>query len=280
MKLTYRQVLSRPDADGRCRVVLDVAWDCLRAKLATGVSCLPAHFSPEARQVVMRKGPDHTRLNNELAKVEATVNAVFTHASADNTPVTEAQLVAAGRAALGKKPIGTRAEPAPAATAPEFYALWQADHPGQTANSARRYKQVVGHLEAYQKGWPLLKLTRKDLLERSFVRVQYVRGEPTETVLPLYKVITTHTARHTGADLVMLGSGGDSNLKEKALGHAGVYGHDALERYGPALLQAWEKVLGAVGATEKNAPSLAGIVHQSTPSSSGGGMVIRRVSYR
>ena len=60
-------------------------------------------------------------------------------------------------------------------------------------------------------------LARVAQLIRPFVRVQYVRGEAIEEVLPLYKVITTHTARHTGADLLMLGSGGDSNLKEKAL---------------------------------------------------------------
>ncbi|MDO7849949.1 hypothetical protein Q5H92_26555 [Hymenobacter sp. M29] len=443
MKLTYRQVLSRPDADGRCRVVLDVAWDGQRAKLVTGVSCRPAHFSPEARQVVMRKDPDATRLNNELAKVETAVNAVFTLASAESRPVTEAELLAAARAALGKKPAGKRAAvEVPVATTPQdFYALWQTENPGQTYNSARRYRQVVGHLEAYHPAWPVLALTRKDLLDylahlaalglvdstvskhikflrecfrlggkvlpawlkiktrygrapalqpaelralmaleltdddlreeaalftfqtllllrdsdlralrphhvapvdlpgypatpvlgfhqaktgdevrlplppaaaaiwqrwagrppipaqqersrrmkqlarmakltRPFVRVRYVRNEPVETVLPLYKVVSTHTARHTGADMVMLGSGGDSNLKEKALGHAGVYGHDALERYGPALLKAWEKVLGAVGATEKNAPTLPGIVHQAVPSQGGGGVLIRRVSYR
>jgi len=438
MKLTYRQIQSRPDADGPCRVVLDVAWDGQRAKLATGVSCLPAHFSPEARQVA-RKDPAHTRLNNELSKVGTAVSNIFTLASAQSRPVTEAELVAAVRQALGKKPAGQKVPAAPVAVTPtDFYALWQAENPGQTYNSARRYRQVIGHLEAYQPSWPVLGLTRKGLLEylahlaalglvdstvskhikflrecfrlagqvlpawlkiktrygrapalqqvelhalmaleftdedlraeaalftfqtllllrdsdllavrshhvalvdlpgypatpvltfhqaktgdevrvplppaaaaiwqacrgvlavptqqernrrmkqlarvaqliRPFVRVQYVRGEATEEVLPLYKVITTHTARHTGADLFMLGSGGDSNLKEKALGHAGVYGHDALERYGPALLQAWEKVLGA---PEKNAPSLAGVVHYAAPSNGTGGMVIRRVSYR
>jgi integrase len=440
MKLTYRQILSRPDAEGRCRIVLDVAWDGQRAKLATGVGCLPAHFSPEARQVVMRKDPDHTRLNNELAKVEGAVNTVFTLASAESRPVTEAALVAAARAALGKKPAGKRAVPEVAApvTAQDFYALWQAENPGQTYNSARRYRQVVGHLEAYHPKWKLTELTRKDFLEylahlaalglvdstvskhvkflrecfrlagkalpawlkikirygrapalqqaefrallalelpdedlraeaalfsfqtllllrdsdlralrphhvttvdlpgypatpvltfhqtktgdevrlplppaaaaiwyrwkgvlpvpsqqernrrmkqlarvaqltRPFVRVQYVRDEVSELVLPLYKVITTHTARHTGADLLMLGSGGDSNLKEKALGHAGVYGHDALERYGPALLRAWEKVLGAPA---ENAPTLAGTVHHPAPSKEAEGVVFRRVSYR
>ncbi len=55
--------------------------------------------------------------------------------------------------------------------------------------------------------------------------------------------------------MIMLGSGGDSNLKEKALGHAGVYGHDAPERYGPAMLAAWKTVLGA---NVKNAPKYTG----------------------
>ena len=104
-------------------------------------------------------------------------------------------------------------------------------------------------------------LARVAQLTRAFVRVQYVREEPVETVLPLYKVITTHTARHTGADLVMLGSGGDSNLKEKALGHAGFYGHDALEHYGPALLHAWKVVL----STGKNDNTTAGIVPHPAP---------------
>jgi integrase len=82
-------------------------------------------------------------------------------------------------------------------------------------------------------------------LMRDFVRVRFVQGVPVEEVLPLWKVVTTHTARHTGADMIMLGSGGNSSLKEKALGHAAVYGHDALERCGPALLEAWQNVLGA-----------------------------------
>jgi integrase len=82
-------------------------------------------------------------------------------------------------------------------------------------------------------------------LTRDFVRVRFVQGVPVEEVHPLWKVVTTHTAQHTGADMVMLGSNGNSDLKEKALGHAKVYGHDALERYGPALLEAWQKVLGA-----------------------------------
>jgi integrase len=106
-------------------------------------------------------------------------------------------------------------------------------------------------------------------LTRDFVRVRYVQGEATEEVVPLWQVVTTHTARHTGADMIMLGSGGDSNLKEKALGHAVVYGHDALERYGPAMLEAWKVVLGA---KPKNAPKPSPIKSENTPKYTGGGM--------
>lgn len=111
-------------------------------------------------------------------------------------------------------------------------------------------------------------------LTRDFVRVRYVQGVATEEVVPLWQVITTHTARHTGADMIMLGSAGDSNLKEKALGHAGVYGHDALERYGPLLLQAWQVVLGA---PTKNAPKKAPSKAQNTPRPTGGGMLVRLI---
>lgn len=45
MKFTFRQLLSRPDREGRCRIVLDVSWDRQRLKLPTGVSCLPAYFT-------------------------------------------------------------------------------------------------------------------------------------------------------------------------------------------------------------------------------------------
>lgn len=97
-------------------------------------------------------------------------------------------------------------------------------------------------------------------LTRAFVRVRYLKSEAVEQVVPLWQVVTTHTARHTGADMVMLGSLGDSNLKEKALGHAGVYGHDALERYGPALLRAWSSVLSISEKDNTAAPNTPGSI--------------------
>lgn len=398
MKYTFRQVLSRPDRDGRCRIVLDVTWDSKREKLPTGVSCLPAHFNAAARRVVSTKDPDSGRLNAKLAAVVAKVEKAMLTAEA-----TEAEFE------VPRKPRAAKPSRPQPKYAQQFYDLWLEENPAQGPNGRRRYKQVVAHLEAYRAGWELLTLTRKEYLEyvahcaalglvdsttikhikflrecfrlvglvvpawlkmqvrygrspalqaselrqlialplfeqpaleverdmfllqtllllrdsdlrqlrphhvstlelpstgpqlvmslrqvktgdevrlplpplaatiwrryqgqlpvvaqqyrnrhmkqlmeragltRDFVRVRYVQGAATEDVVPLWQVITTHTARHTGADMVMLGSGGDANLKEKALGHAGVYGHDALERYGPLLLKAWEAVLGATG---------------------------------
>lgn len=83
-------------------------------------------------------------------------------------------------------------------------------------------------------------------LSREFVEVGFSGKTRTEQVQPLWQVITTHTARHTGAALLVLGSEGDQTLKEIALGHvsASVYGYDTLARYGPRLLEAWEVALG------------------------------------
>lgn len=86
-------------------------------------------------------------------------------------------------------------------------------------------------------------------LEREFVEVIFSGKARAEQVQPLWQVLTTHTARHTGAALLVLGSQGDQTLKEIALGHtsASVYGYDTLERYGPQLLRAWEAALATVG---------------------------------
>lgn len=83
-------------------------------------------------------------------------------------------------------------------------------------------------------------------LTREFVQVAFSGKQRTEQVLPLWQVLTTHTARHTGAALLVLGSEGDQTLKEIALGHvsASVYGYDTLERYGPRMLEAWQVGLG------------------------------------
>jgi integrase len=112
--------------------------------------------------------------------------------------------------------------------------------------------------------WPYLGTRNRRLkvlgkaagLERGFVEVIFAGKNRSEQVYPLWQVLTTHTARHTGAGLLVLGSEGDQILKKIALGHvsASVYGYDTLERYGPRLLDAWEVGLGPLPVLAGPAP--------------------------
>ena len=83
-------------------------------------------------------------------------------------------------------------------------------------------------------------------LTREVVVVAFSGKVKHEAVQPVWEALTTHSARHTGATLLTWASDGDQTLKELALGHVSdsVYGSDTVERYGPRLLVAWQKVLG------------------------------------
>jgi integrase len=83
-------------------------------------------------------------------------------------------------------------------------------------------------------------------LTREVVVVAFSGKTKHEAVLPVWDALTTHSARHTGATLLTWASDGDQTLKELALGHVSnsVYGSDSVERYGPRLLEAWQKILG------------------------------------
>ncbi|MGI4867489.1 MAG: hypothetical protein ACRYFZ_26455 [Janthinobacterium lividum] len=82
-------------------------------------------------------------------------------------------------------------------------------------------------------------------LTREVVTVAFSGKTKHEAVLPIWDALTTHSARHTGATLLTWASDGDQTLKELALGHVtdSVYGSDTVERYGPLLLDAWQKIL-------------------------------------
>jgi integrase len=411
MQYTFRQLTSRPDATGRCRVLLDVTWANQREKLATGVSCQPTNFAPEAKlgRTIAKAEPGSAGLNTKLAGLVAELTDLFNKADAHRQVVAKEQVLALVRKP-GKviEPITRPALDPLDTTFLNYYAQWQQEHPGSTSDALRRYQQVINHLEKYQPGltlrqfskplyfeylaylydaglsdatvsqhvkflriahrlaerhipaWlalrvkfgravslrveelqalasvelpehhqylhrererllfqTLLLLRDSDLrqlkphhvseqllpgigltpvlefhqvktghevrlplppaaaaiwqrwqgqvpvvaqqkrnayikeiaeaagLTRTFVRVRFRAGKAEEEPLPLWQAITTHTPRHTGADLVLWGSGGDQNLKEVALGHlagGSVYGYDTLDRYGPLFLQAWEKV--------------------------------------
>lgn len=407
MQYTFRQLTTRPDAQGRCRVLLDVTWEGHREKLATGVRCQPAHFAADAKlgRTIAKAEAGANNLNTRLAGLVADLTDLFNKAEANRLPVARDQVLA-----LVARPVAAGPPPAPEA-APDplltdLLRQWQDEHPQSSADGRRRWRQVAGHLEAYHPGlrvsqltkpfflgylnylnaqklsdstigknvsflraclrlaekhipswltvkvrqgrpvslrreeflqlaayrptlpsliqeqqrtlfqaqlllrdsdlrrlrayhiteqelagagrvlmlefhqkktgdevrlplpplaaaiwraWgyepPLISLQKRNEhikalaeaagLTRTFVRVRFRAGKPHEEPLPLHQVVSTHTPRHTGADLVLLGSQGDQNLKEAALGHTGgasVYGYDIVERYGPLFLQAWEQV--------------------------------------
>lgn len=110
MEYRFRQVLSRPDKERCYRIVFNITWDNKREKLATGVSCLSANFSPAARRVVSIKDPDSARLNAKLAGVVAKVEKAALSAAANDMDFEVPK-----KAAVKVLPK----------LAHKFYALWQ-----------------------------------------------------------------------------------------------------------------------------------------------------------
>ncbi len=85
-------------------------------------------------------------------------------------------------------------------------------------------------------------------LNREYVSVAFSGRTKHEHVMPVWEALHTHSARHTGAALLIWASDGDQTLKECALGHVSesVYGYDTVERYGPRLLDAWQRIFTEV----------------------------------
>ena len=117
--------------------------------------------------------------------------------------------------------------------------------PPAAASIWQRYGGQLPLASQQERNRRLKHLGRVAGLTREFVDVGFSGKVRTEEVLPVYKALSTHAARHTGADMLILGGEGDQTLKEIALGHVSdsVYGYDTLERYGPQLLKAWERIL-------------------------------------
>jgi hypothetical protein len=117
-----------------------------------------------ARQIITRKDTAHTRLNNELGKVETAVKDLFAHASLQAEPVTPDALMFAIKAVIGRKPTPS-AKPAASVPPPlilkKLHDYWRAENPHQGRRSDRRYKQVITHLEAFHPGFALDHLNRR-----------------------------------------------------------------------------------------------------------------------
>ncbi|GAB3294004.1 hypothetical protein [Hymenobacter tenuis] len=135
--------------------------------------------------------------------------------------------------------------------------------PPLAASIWRRYNGRLPVLDQSGRGKAIKKIAEIAGLTREFVKVQFSGKTKIEQVGPIWKFLGTHAARHTGADLLMLGSGADKDLKELALGHKmpSVYGYDSVERYGPAILDAWRAVLpSAIPLAKTEAANASGVI--------------------
>jgi hypothetical protein len=96
MQYTFRQLTSRPDSKGRCRVLLDVTWGNQREKLVTGVSCQPANFAPEAKlgRTIAKAEPGSPDMNTKLAGLVADIADLFNKALSHRQTVTRDQVLA------------------------------------------------------------------------------------------------------------------------------------------------------------------------------------------
>ena len=109
----------------------------------------------------------------------------------------------------------------------------------------QHYNGRLPVLSNWHRNQAIRELTEAVGLTREVTTVAFSGKIKHEAVLPIWDALTTHSARHTGATLLTWASDGDQTLKELALGHVSdsVYGSDTIERYGPRLLAAWEKIL-------------------------------------
>jgi|GEM_PF-1397301 len=86
-------------------------------------------------------------------------------------------------------------------------------------------------------------------LTRKFNIMHISGGAVTDKHRPVHEIITTHTARHTCASLLLEGSDGDKSLSSFVLGHTSKditdrYAKDKVRRVAPKVLAAWKEVLG------------------------------------
>lgn len=92
-------------------------------------------------------------------------------------------------------------------------------------------------------------VARRAGLTRLFNDVHVSGGRATDNYRPVHELISTHTARHTCAELVSEGGDDNQALAKFVLGHSEenvteVYAKAKARRLGPKILEAWQQVLG------------------------------------
>jgi len=86
-------------------------------------------------------------------------------------------------------------------------------------------------------------------LNRVFNQMRSSNGVIKNNYRPICELLSTHTARHTCASLLLEGSDGDKSLASFVLGHTSRdvtdrYAKDKVSRVAPKVLRAWQAVLG------------------------------------
>jgi hypothetical protein len=175
---TFRQLTSRPLADGRCRVFLDVAWSeqkkKLRTKLPTGVRTLPVHFNAAAKpgKIISTRDPNSSALNERLTSLLSDVQKTFTLAETLGQSVAPEQLLALANKEEAAAAAAAEVAPSSEPTFAQLYQLWKDEHPHSTPDALRRYKQVVDHLERFHPGIRLAQVTRAVFIKY----ISYLQG--------------------------------------------------------------------------------------------------------
>lgn len=112
-----------------------------------------------------------------------------------------------------------------------------------------RYGWRLPLLSNQQRNLAIKEIAKRAGLIRAFNDMKISGGKIQNNYRPVHEVISTHTARHTGASLLLEGGDGDKSISGYMLGHGiksntDIYAKDKARRVAPKVLAAWRAVLG------------------------------------
>lgn len=112
-----------------------------------------------------------------------------------------------------------------------------------------RYGWQLPVISNQERNLAIKEIAKRAGLTRPFNDQKISGGKSQANYRPVHEVISTHTARHTGASLLLEGSDGDKSVSEYMLGHGiksntDIYAKDKARRVAPKVLAAWKVVLG------------------------------------
>ncbi|HEX8658252.1 MAG TPA: tyrosine-type recombinase/integrase [Hymenobacter sp.] len=111
-----------------------------------------------------------------------------------------------------------------------------------------RYNWRLPLLSNQQRNTAIKEIAKRAGLTRLFNDLKISGGKIQDHYRPLHEVISTHTARHTCATLMIEATEGDKSISEYMLGHGiksntDIYAKDKARRVAPKVLAAWRLLL-------------------------------------